>query len=86
MSLRLLVTLPFYAARFGGSVAQAQLRCRALAQRGHDIAVLTSDLQLPPELPRDRWFEHDGYRLFAATTARRHRMPPYLPPPASLPR
>ena len=80
MSLRLLVTLPFFAARFGGSVAQAQLRCRALAQRGHDVSLLTSDLLLPAELPRQRWFDHDGYRVFAACTARRHALPPYLAP------
>ncbi len=80
MTLRLLVTLPFFATRFGGSVSLARLRCRTLAQRGHDVALLTSDLGLPPELPRDRWFGHDGYRVFAAAAAHRHGMPPYLPP------
>lgn len=80
MTLRLLLTLPFFAPRFGGSVSQARLRCRALAQRGHEIALVTSDLALPDDLPRDRWFEHDGYRVFAARAARRHGVPPYLPP------
>lgn len=80
MSLRLLVTLPFFAPRFGGSVAQALVRCRALAQRGHRVEVVTSDLAMAPELPRDRWFDHDGYRVFAARAARRHAVVPYLPP------
>jgi len=74
--------LPFFdpATRFGGPVAQLRRVCRELAGRGHHVSVVTTDLDIGPALPRDRWVERDGYRVWYASAHRLGRWAPYYAP------
>ena len=83
MTLRILRVIPFHepARRFGGVVTQAALTSRALAARGHRLTVLTSDLDIPAELPRGRPIDRGGYDVCYAPARRPwHRVPPYASP------
>jgi len=74
--------LPFFdpATRFGGPVAQLRRVCRELAAHGHRVSVVTTDLEIGPDLPRDRWIQRDGYRVWYATAHRLGRWAPYYAP------
>jgi glycosyltransferase involved in cell wall biosynthesis len=80
--LRIVHAIPYFdpTRRFSGSIAQLRRICRGLADRGHDVRVVTSDLAIGPDIPRDRWVDHDGYRVWygrVGPTAHvaPHRMP-----------
>ncbi|MEW4564864.1 glycosyltransferase [Bremerella sp. JC770] len=74
------IPYPLPVLRFGGPVVQAQVVCRELAARGHEVRVITTDIDLPAEYPRDQWIENDGYQVCYTSTAAHHRMPPYYTP------
>jgi glycosyltransferase involved in cell wall biosynthesis len=78
MRLRLVKLMPFYGERFGGSARIADLICRELARRGHEVTVITSDLGGPV-------LAGSGYHVIACPTRRWHRVAPYLPPPGMAP-
>ncbi len=79
--------LPFFdpATRFGGPIAQLRRTCRGLADRGHDVRVVATDLDIGPDLPRERWLERDGYRIWYAPVGRLGRFAPYYAPRARPP-
>lgn len=79
--------VPFFdpATRFGGPVAQVPGVCRALAARGHGVSVVTTDLGIGRDLPRDRWLEKDGYRVFYARAGGLGRSAPYRVPRVAAP-
>jgi glycosyltransferase involved in cell wall biosynthesis len=80
--MRILKVMPFFdpATQFGGVVSQARSLCAELAQRGHEVAVLTTDNGVGQELARDTWIERDGYRVYYARTRPVHRVVPYWTP------
>ena len=80
--LSIVHALPFFdpATRFGGPVAQLRRVCRELAGHGHHVSVVTTDLDIGPALPRDRWVERDGYRVWYASAHRLGRWAPYYAP------
>ncbi|WDI43870.1 glycosyltransferase [Bremerella sp. P1] len=74
------IPYPLPVLRFGGPVVQAQVVCRELAARGHEVRVLTTDIDLPADMPRDQWIENDGYSICYTSTSPHHRIPPYYTP------
>jgi glycosyltransferase involved in cell wall biosynthesis len=74
--------LPFFdpATRFGGPVVQLPLICRALAQRGHRVSVVTTALGVGRDVLRERWLERDGYRVWYARVGPLGRTAPYWAP------
>ncbi|WP_165698585.1 glycosyltransferase [Bremerella volcania] len=74
------IPYPLPVLRFGGPVVQAQVVCRELAARGHEVRVVTTDIDLPADIPRDQWLENDGYHVCYSSTSPHHRMPPYYTP------
>jgi glycosyltransferase involved in cell wall biosynthesis len=78
-SLRIVYACPFFdpAFQFGGPVTQLSTMCRTLAQRGHAVQVVTTDVGVTPDVERDRWLEKDGYRVYYARSSRLGRVPPY---------
>jgi glycosyltransferase involved in cell wall biosynthesis len=80
--LRIVKVMPFFAPspRLGGSAAQARLVCGGLAAAGHDVRVLTTDLWLAGDVPRDAFVDELGCRVLYCRTRPWHRVPPYLPP------
>ncbi len=85
--LRIVHAVPYFdpATRFGGPVAQLRLLCRALAERGHDLRVVTTAVGVDDTLPRDRWLERDGYRICYARCVPGGNMAPYWAPAAAGP-
>ena len=85
--LRIVHALPFFdpALRFGGPVAQLRRVCQGLAQRGHQVSVVTTELDIDPELPRERWLAKDGYRIWYSRVNRLGRFAPYYVPGARKP-
>ncbi|MCA8963476.1 MAG: glycosyltransferase [Planctomycetes bacterium] len=82
MTARLCIVrvLPFFGEAFGGPVAQAQRVHRELLARGHEVQLLSSDLGLPDDVPRDTWHDRDGVRTFFARARGWGTRPPYAPP------
>jgi glycosyltransferase involved in cell wall biosynthesis len=80
--LTILTAMPFFAWRFGGSVEQARIVSRALAQRGHDVRIATTDLGCDGTVALHTWGEEDGYRVFRAHASGWSRRPPYPAPRA----
>ena len=80
--LSIVHALPFFdpATRFGGPVAQLRQVCRLLADRGHHVRVITTDLDVGPDLPRQQWVERDGYRIWYARAPRLGKYAPYYAP------
>lgn len=81
--LRIVHAIPFAwpATRFGGPVAQLARICPALAARGHEVRLVTTDLGIPEEVPRDTWVEHEGYRIwYGRTRGPLERVAPYWEP------
>ncbi|MBA2112925.1 glycosyltransferase [Bremerella alba] len=74
------IPYPLQALRFGGPVVQAQVVCRELAARGHEVRVITTDIELPQDIRRNEWIENEGYHIYYASTSPHHRMPPYYTP------
>lgn len=76
---------PFFdpATCFGGPVAQLRCICPALAARGHEVAVVTSELGIGPDLPRERWIDRDGFRVWYARVGPMGRFAPYHMPRAA---
>ncbi|GAB4136296.1 MAG: hypothetical protein Fur0037_00690 [Planctomycetota bacterium] len=77
--LRVVLVMPFFAWRYGGSVEQARLTSLELRRRGHSVAILTTDLGC--EDGRDAAEEGLEVRRFPARGL--GARPPY-PPPAGL--
>jgi len=46
--MKILHVIPFFSPKFGGSVASTWITCRKLAERGHDVTVLTTDFHFDP--------------------------------------
>lgn len=80
--LHIVHALPFFdpATRFGGPVAQLRRVCRALADRGHHVSVITTALDVPADLPRQQWVQRDGYRVWYAGTHPLGGFAPYFAP------
>ncbi len=76
---------PFFdpATSFGGPVAQLRAICPALAARGHDVAVITSELGVGPDLPREQWIDRGGFRAWYARVGPAGRFAPYHMPRAA---
>lgn len=81
-SLRIVRVLPFFApaTRFGGVVAQAATVCRALAERGHRVQVVTTDHGVGESVPRGRFVDWHGCSVYYAPTRPWHRVVPYWSP------
>jgi len=79
-SLRIVRVMPFFHLRRGGSVAQALATCSELAARGHDVRVVTSDLDQPAEVARNAWSTRDGFRVWYGKVGLLGRAPPYWQP------
>jgi glycosyltransferase involved in cell wall biosynthesis len=82
VSLRIVRAIPFHepARRFGGVVTQAALTSRELASRGHDVTVLSSDLDVDPSIPRDVPVDRGGFDvIYGRTRSPWQRRPPYAP-------
>lgn len=62
---------------FGGPVVQAWQVVRRLAERGHAVSVVTSDLEVPISYPRNQWVERGGVRVWYSSTGFLGRRPPY---------
>ncbi|MCF8478536.1 MAG: glycosyltransferase [Pseudolabrys sp.] len=75
--MKILHVLPVYwpAVRYGGPVFAVHGLCRALAARGHDVAVMTTNVDGPgvSEVPLDRPLWRDGVKIdyFASPFLRR---------------
>ncbi len=80
--LSIVHALPFFdpATRFGGPVAQLRHVCRLLAERGHHVSVITTNLDVGPAVPRDRWVQREGYRVWYASAHRFGGCAPYYSP------
>jgi histidinol-phosphate phosphatase family protein len=80
--LRIVRVMPWFdpATRFGGPVTQAREVCRALAARGHEVRVLTTDIGIGDDLPRDAWIARDGYHVWYGRARPWHRKAPYPAP------
>ncbi len=83
--LSIVHALPLFdpATRLGEPVAQLRRLCRALAERGHRVNVVTTDLGMGRTLPREQWVERDGFRVWYARTHRFGRFAPYYCPRAA---
>ena len=79
MPLDIAYGLPFYdpATQFGGPIAQVRELSERLSARGHRVSVVTTDVGVGPDLPRDRWVERDGYRVWYAHGGRLGSVAPY---------
>lgn len=82
--LRIVHALPFFdpATRFGGPVAQLRRACQALAERGHEVRVVTTELDIGPDLPREQWLPRDGYHVWYSRVGRAGHFAPYYAPRA----
>ncbi|MFQ5504798.1 MAG: glycosyltransferase, partial [Planctomycetota bacterium] len=80
--LRIVRVIPFFdpATQYGGVVSQARRVCSGLAERGHDVRVVTTDIGVPDGWDRDVWMDRDSYRVFYASTRPWHRVAPYWTP------
>ena len=80
--LSIVHALPFFdpATRFGGPVAQLRCVCRLLAERGHHVSVITTNLDVGPAVPTNRWVEREGYRVWYARAHRFGGCAPYYAP------
>lgn len=81
--LEIVRALPFFGVEHGGPIAQAKLVDRELVARGHRVTRVTSALGQPDDVPRDRFFEHEGVRCFFASTRGAACAPPYPAPRAA---
>ncbi len=75
--LRIVRVLPFWHPRYGGSVTHARRMTQKLAERGHELRVVTSNLGFENERPVDRWFEEGPYLVRMVKTLPWQRVPPY---------
>ncbi|MHC4446833.1 MAG: glycosyltransferase [Planctomycetota bacterium] len=82
--LRIVHALPFFdpATRFGGPVAQLRRVCQALAERGHVVRVIATELDIGPNLPREQWLPRDGYQVWYCRVGRVGHFAPYYAPRA----
>lgn len=82
MAFRIVHATPFFepAWKFGGPAAQLSAVSRRMAERGHDVRILTSDLGIGPDLPRDTWVRRNGYRVYYASAGPFGACPPYFLP------
>lgn len=80
--LSIVHALPFFdpATRFGGPVAQLRRLCRELADRGHQVSVVTTDMGIGPDLARNQWVDRDGYRVWYTPAHPLGRWAPYYAP------
>jgi len=85
--MHIAMAIPFFhpATRFGGPIAQLELVCRRMAQGGDRVSVVTLDQGIGPEVPRDRWVDVDGYRIWYQSTRPHHRVVPYYCPAVARP-
>ncbi len=83
--LSIVHALPLFdpATRLGEPVAQLQRLCRALAQRGHRVSVVTTDLGMGLTTPREQWVERNGFRVWYARAHRLGSFSPYYCPRAA---
>lgn len=75
--LRIVRVIPFWHPRYGGSVAHSRAMTAKLAERGHEMRVVTSNLGYEGERPVDRWFEEGPYLVRMVGTWPWQRVPPY---------
>ena len=52
--------------------------CQQLAKRGHQVRVVTSDLDIAPSVNRDAWVNMDGFQVYYSRTQPWNRIPPYF--------
>ncbi|MEX0655223.1 MAG: glycosyltransferase [Phycisphaeraceae bacterium] len=80
--LRITYLAPFFdpATQFGGPITSMRQLCRGMAGRGHQVRVVTTDLGVGPDLPRDRWVARDGYRIWYGQSRASTRPAPYHAP------
>lgn len=78
--LHIVRVIPFLTPQFGGPAIQCRAVAAELARRGHTVDVITSDLGLEPDVPRDSWRAVDGYRVFHARARGWQRSVPYPTP------
>lgn len=75
--LRIVRVIPFWHPRYGGSVAHARAMTEKLAERGHEMRIITSNLGYEGDKPVDRWFEEGPYLVRMVRTWPWQRVPPY---------
>lgn len=78
--LRIVRVMPFFRPRYGGSVTHGMAVSARLAERGHDVRIVTTDLGVENGVPRDRWVEESSYRVIYRSTRAVHRIAPYYTP------
>jgi glycosyltransferase involved in cell wall biosynthesis len=80
--LRLVLTMPYFfpAVQFGGPVNQAYAVCQRLLGRGHRVQVVTTDMGISPDTPRDRWVDVAGCQVWYGRTRFWNRTVPYFEP------
>jgi glycosyltransferase involved in cell wall biosynthesis len=83
--LSIVHALPLFdpATRLGEPVAQLRRLCRALAERGHRVDVVTTELHMGLTTPREQWVEREGFRVWYARAHRFGRFAPYYCPRAA---
>lgn len=64
--MKILQVIPFFSAKFGGSVTVAYQVSRELAKRGHEVTIITSDFEFDQDLARG--LENYGIKVIAFPT------------------
>ncbi|UUO04588.1 glycosyltransferase [Blastopirellula sp. J2-11] len=72
------IPYPYPAVQFGGPVLQSHAVCCELARRGHQVKVVTSDMGIADDVPRECWVEQSGYQVWHMKSTWFSRQPPYL--------
>ena len=54
--------------------------CPRLAARGHRVKVISSELGIPSELPRDQWIDREGYQVCYMPAGKLAVYPPHVIP------
>ncbi|MEM1207841.1 MAG: glycosyltransferase [Planctomycetota bacterium] len=78
--MRVIHLIPFFepTAYVSGPVTITKHLGNVLNSRGHTVRVVTSDYLLPKNIPRDRWLDRDGLRVWYASGGWLGRRPPFL--------
>lgn len=75
--LRIVRVIPWWHHRYGGAVTHEKRITQKLAERGHEMRVVTSNLGFEGERPTDRWFEEGPYTVRMFKSWPWQRVPPY---------
>ena len=68
------------ATQYGGPVSQLRSICQGMASRGHHVRVVTTDMGLPADWPRDHWVDRGGFQVWYSSTRPWQRVAPFYTP------